>query len=143
MAVQTKRVYETPSTADGSRVLVDRIWPRRLRKDAAGVDHWLREIAPSNELRKWSHSHPDAWVDFRKRYLRELAGAEASAALSKLYELMGKRKNLTLLFASTNKDQNNATVLRDLLNGMRKPPTGTGPAASRSARPTRRIARIR
>ncbi len=143
MAVQTKRVYEKPAAKDGKRVLVDRLWPRGLRKDVAAVDKWLRNIAPSNELRKWFHAHPEAWSDFRKRYLRELAEPVASASLDELYRWASKYKNLTLLYASKNEDRNNAIVLRDLLNGMRKPPTGTGPAAGRGARQARRMARSR
>lgn len=143
MAVQTKRVYEKPEVKDGQRVLVDRFWPRGLKKETAALNAWLKEIAPSDELRKWYHMHPEAWPDFRKRYLQELAAPNLSPPLDALYELASKRKNLTLLFASRNEDRNNAVVLRDLLNGMRKPPTGTGPAAAHGGREARRVARIR
>jgi uncharacterized protein YeaO (DUF488 family) len=143
MAVQTKRVYEKPERKDGVRVLVDRLWPRGLRKETAALHAWLRELAPSNELRKWFHAHPKAWRNFRQRYLQELAEPDASAALGELYEIASKPRNLTLLFSSRNQSHNNAVVLRDLLNGMRKPPTGTGPAGARGARPARRVARIR
>jgi hypothetical protein len=74
------------------------------------------------------------WLTFRKRYMKELARPEAGGALEELYRLSHKRKRLTLLFASKNEEQNNAVVLRDLLNGMRKPPTGTGPAALKGMR---------
>jgi uncharacterized protein YeaO (DUF488 family) len=95
---------------------------------------WLRDLAPSNELRKWFHAQPEQWQVFRKRYLKELARPEAEKDLLKLYRLAHQRKRLTLLFASKNQTHNNAVVLKDLLDGMRKPPTGTGPAALRSAR---------
>jgi uncharacterized protein YeaO (DUF488 family) len=134
MAVEVKRVYESAARSDGSRVLVDRLWPRGLRKADVAADEWLRDLAPSNELRKWYHAHPERWALFRKRYLKELAAPEAERDLQKLYRLAHKRSRLTLLYASKNETKNNATVLKDLLDGMRKPPTGTGPAAVRSMR---------
>lgn len=129
MAVAVKRVYEPAARTDGLRLLVDRLWPRGLTKQRAAVDEWLRDIAPSDELRRWYHARPDHWTLFRKKYLKELAEPEAEAALRHLYQLAHKRKRLTLLFASKNETHNNATVLKDLLDGMRKPPTGTGPGA--------------
>jgi uncharacterized protein YeaO (DUF488 family) len=131
--VLIKRVYELPARSDGTRVLVDRLWPRGLSKARAAVDAWLRDLAPSNDLRQWFHQHPAAWLTFRRRYLKELSRPEAAPALDELYRLAHRRKQLTLLFASRNQEQNNATVLKDLLNGMRKPPTGTGPAGARAA----------
>ncbi|SRR6266496_475051 len=131
MPVAVKRIYERAARADGNRVLVDRLWPRGLNKADAALDAWLRELAPSDELRHWFHSRPDAWVTFRKRYLKELARAETSPHLQKLYDFAHEGKRLTLLFASRNEEQNNAVVLKDLLEGMRKPPSGTGPGAIR------------
>jgi uncharacterized protein YeaO (DUF488 family) len=133
MKTSVKRVYEPPAKADGTRVLVDRLWPRGLTKESAEVDSWLRDLAPSDELRKWFHAHTDEWSAFRKRYLKELASPNASNSLEELYAIVAKRKT-TLLFASKDEEHNNAVVLRDLLNGMRKPPTGTGPAAARGVR---------
>ena len=132
--VTVKRVYEQPARSDGTRVLVDRLWPRGLSKERAAVDKWLRDLAPSDALRKWFHAHPEAWSLFRKRYLKELARPESAQALDELYRLANRRKKLTLLFASRNEKQNNATVLKDLLDGMRKPPTGTGPGGVRAVR---------
>jgi uncharacterized protein YeaO (DUF488 family) len=132
--VTTKRVYEEPARSDGTRVLVDRLWPRGLSKSRAAVDQWLRDLAPSDALRKWFHARPEAWAMFRKRYLKELAHPEAAPALNELYRLANRRKKLTLLFASKNEERNNAVVLRDLLEGMRKPPTGTGPGGARAIR---------
>jgi uncharacterized protein YeaO (DUF488 family) len=134
MPVAVKRVYEEPARSDGARVLVDRLWPRGLSKERAALDAWLRELAPSDGLRQWIHARPEAWLGFRRRYLNELARPEASEALQQLYRFANRRKRLTLLFASKNEERNNATVLRDLLEGMRKPPTGTGPAGARAAR---------
>jgi uncharacterized protein YeaO (DUF488 family) len=129
MAIAIKRTYESPSPKDGLRILVDRIWPRGLTKSRAAVDEWLRDLAPSNELRRWFHAQPSNWSSFRKKYLKELSHPEAEAALRRLYQLCQKRKRVTLLFASKNEVHNNAAVLKDLLEGSRKPPTGTGPGA--------------
>jgi uncharacterized protein YeaO (DUF488 family) len=134
MPVAVKRVYDDPARADGKRVLVDRLWPRGLSKERAAVDAWLRELAPSDELRHWFHARPEAWLAFRKRYLKELAVPETTEALDELHRLANQRKRLTLLFASKNERHNNAVVLKDLLDGMRKPPTGTGPAGARALR---------
>lgn len=134
MPVAVKRVYESASRSDGARVLVDRLWPRGLRKSQVALQEWLRDLAPSNELRKWFHAQPEQWLAFRKRYLKELATPEAEKDLQKLYGLAHKRKRLTLLYASKNEKRNNAVVLKDLLDGMRKPPTGTGPGALRAMR---------
>jgi len=132
--VRIKRVYDEPRASDGLRILVDRLWPRGLSKERARIDSWLRALAPSDELRRWYHARPGLWLSFRRRYLKELARPEAAPALDELYRLAHGRKPATLLFASRNQERNNATVLQDLLNGMRKPPTGTGPAGPRAAR---------
>jgi uncharacterized protein YeaO (DUF488 family) len=134
MIIAIKRAYEAHSPSDGMRVLVDRLWPRGLTKDRAKFDEWLRDLAPSNELRKWYHTHTDAWVTFRAKYLRELACPESEKALQRLYRLTRRRKRLTLVFASKNETHNNATVLKELLEGRRKPPTGTGPGALHALR---------
>jgi len=134
MPVAVKRVYESVSRSDGARVLVDRLWPRGLRKADVALQEWLRDLAPSNELRKWFHARPEQWLVFRKRYMKELARPEAIEDLIRLYALAHKRKRVTLLYASKNEEHNNAVVLKDLLDGMRKPPTGTGPGAVRAMR---------
>jgi uncharacterized protein YeaO (DUF488 family) len=143
MTVAVKRVYESPSRADGTRVLVDRLWPRGLTKTRAAVDQWLRELAPSDELRKWFHAQPTHWQSFRKNYLKELGRPEAEADLGVLYQLARRKKRLTLLFAAKNKERNNATVLKELLDGARKPPTGTGPSAVDLKRGRKAAARYR
>jgi uncharacterized protein YeaO (DUF488 family) len=132
--IALKRVYEKPTRTDGTRALVDRLWPRGLSKERAAVDVWLRKLAPSDALRQWFHARPEGWLAFRKRYLKELARPESADALDELYKLANRRKKLTLLFASKNERRNNAVVLKDLLEGMRKPPTGTGPGAVRAMR---------
>lgn len=134
MAVVIKRVYEDAAKADGARVLVDRLWPRGVSKERAALDAWLKDLAPSDELRKWYHSRPEEWESFRRKYLKELSRPEAAEDLDELYRLSSKKRRLTLLFASANLERNNATVLRDLLEGMKKPPTGTGPGAAGTTR---------
>jgi uncharacterized protein YeaO (DUF488 family) len=133
MKIAVKRVYEEPSKRDGTRVLVDRLWPRGISKQAAALDKWLRELAPSDELRHWFHAYPSEWRKFRERYLKELADEPAADALAQLYRLASTSK-VTLLFASRDEEHNNAIVLKELIEGARKPPTGTGPAAAGSIR---------
>ena len=143
MTISTKRVYESASRKDGTRVLVDRLWPRGLTKERAAIDEWLRDLAPSNELRHWYHARPDQWETFRKKYLKELAQTDREESLRRLYELADKKKSLTLLFASKMEDHNNASVLKELLQGRRKPPTGTGPGAAYTVRRREAAARRR
>lgn len=141
MNVAVKRAYDPPSRTDGKRFLVDRLWPRGLKKDALQLEAWLRDLAPSNELRKWFHERPAQWLAFRKRYLEELAAPEAMVALEQLYEALGPGKRVTLVYSSKNEERNNAVVLKELIEGARKPPTGTGPvreARQRRARAAQR-----
>jgi len=140
MTVAVKRVYDPPAAADGMRVLVDRLWPRGLSKEQAKAHAWLKELAPSDELRKWFHEHPAEFEAFRKRYMKELARPEAGEELEELHRLADENKKLSLLFAYKDRKHNNAVVLKDLLDGKRKPPTGTGPGAIGAIR-QRRVAR--
>jgi len=125
MAIALKRIYDKASRGDGTRVLVDRLWPRGISKETARLDVWLKNVAPSDELRRWFHSHPDQWTEFRARYLEELSSPAAQPALEQLHGLAA-RGDLTLLFASKRTELNNASVLKELLEGMRKPPVSTG-----------------
>ena len=129
MVIVVKRVYETASPADGVRVLVDRLWPRGLRKEEAAVKFWLRDLAPSTELREWFHANREAWRLFRKRYLKELVSPKASAAVEKLHRLAESEPKVTLLYASKNEEHNNAIVLKELLEGAPKPPSSVGRTA--------------
>ncbi|MBX6350597.1 MAG: DUF488 domain-containing protein [Clostridia bacterium] len=112
--VRIKRVYDAASPEDGRRVLVDRLWPRGLSKDAAAVDEWLRDIAPSDELRRWFAHEPDRWPEFRRRYRDELADPRRSEALRRLREL-ARAGRVTLLFAARDEERNNAAVLAEIL----------------------------
>ena len=134
MAVVIKRVYDPPSRDDGIRVLVDRLWPRGLTKASAAIDEWLRDLAPSTQLRRWYHAQPHQWIAFRKTYLKELARPEYQGALHRLFELAHQHKRLTLLFASKNQSTNNAAVLKEVLEGVRKPPRGMGAGAAQGMR---------
>lgn len=127
MKIALKRVYEPPARTDGARVLVDRLWPRGISKEAAALTAWLKDLAPSDELRRWYHARPSMWLTFRKRYIEELREPVASAALEQLYDLAEKRARVTLLYGSKNEEHNNATVLKELLEGTPKPPTTSGP----------------
>lgn len=112
--VTIKRVYETPEASDGVRVLVDRLWPRGLTKDRARVDIWLKDVAPSAELRTWYGHDPVRFAEFRRRYEAELADEPGRAALVRLRELAA-REHLTLVFAAHEAELSNAAVLRDLV----------------------------
>lgn len=129
--IALKRVYDEPSLSDGLRVLVDRLWPRGLTKAAARIDLWLRDLAPSNDLRKWFHAHPEHWKEFRQKYVAELHALAAENALKQLYEVLDRERTVTLLFASKKTEQNNATVLKEFVEGMKKPPKGTGDQRAR------------
>jgi uncharacterized protein YeaO (DUF488 family) len=108
--VRIRRVYEAPAPDDGRRVLVDRIWPRGLTKDAAAVDEWLKAVAPSAELRRWYGHDPGRFAEFSQRYGRELADPERSGALAHLQEL-ARSGPVTLLTATRDVDHSQAAVL--------------------------------
>lgn len=111
-----KRVYDKPAKADGLRILVDRLWPRGISKQKAAVDLWLKDVAPSTELRKWFGHDPERWTEFRRRYRAELkANKDAVKALRA--ELKAPRA--TLLYGAHDPDHNNARVLAEYLGGGR------------------------
>lgn len=114
LMIALKRVYDKPEPGDGTRVLVERLWPRGLSKERAHVDLWLKEIAPSRELRTWFGHDPEKFTEFRRRYETELASPTGQAALARLREL-AKRGPVTLVFAAHDTGHNNAVVLHDLL----------------------------
>jgi len=115
--IKVKRVYEQSSDLDGLRVLVDRLWPRGLKKSEASLDLWIKEIAPENRLRKWFSHDPEKWEEFRKCYLKELEQKEEY-----VQELLGKARetDITLLYAAKNEVFNNATVLKEYLESRLK-----------------------
>lgn len=112
MPFRVKRVYEEPKVTDGERVLVDRLWPRGLKKDVSKIDLWLKEIAPSDSLRKWFAHDPDKWQQFQQRYFRELDRRHETVRELLLH---GQGKRVTLLFAAKDLDHNNAVALKAYL----------------------------
>jgi uncharacterized protein YeaO (DUF488 family) len=111
-----KRAYEPAEPSDGLRVLVERLWPRGLSKARAHIDLWLKDVAPSTELRKWYGHEPARFAGFRRRYEAELAAEPARSALAQLRELV-EREHVTLVFAARDHNLSNAAVLCDLLRG--------------------------
>lgn len=110
--VRIKRAYRAVRVSDGKRILIDRLWPRGVSKDRVRLHGWMKEIAPSDDLREWFHDHPDAWGEFRSRYEVELTEKG-----DLIRELVGYAKDgvVTLVYASKDEEHNNAVVLRDHL----------------------------
>jgi uncharacterized protein YeaO (DUF488 family) len=112
MSIRIKRVYEPPAEEDGFRVLIDHLWPRGVKKEAAAIDEWLKVIAPSTDLRKWFSHDPEKWDEFRRRYFLELVkNGEAVAKLAK----RAKAETVTLVFSSKEERFNNAVALKEYL----------------------------
>ena len=110
--VTIKRIYQEPDPADGRRILVDRLWPRGVSKERARVDWWLKEIAPSDELRRWFGHDPSRWQEFQARYRGEL---EAQRPLLDELRTLSGRERITLLYAAKDQEHNNAVLLKELL----------------------------
>ncbi|RJP59930.1 MAG: DUF488 family protein [Ignavibacteriales bacterium] len=112
--IKVKRVYEEPSKEDGFRILVDRLWPRGLTKEKAKVDLWLKEISPSNELRKWYHDNFDEWNEFKKKYKNELK--DKTETVAELKQLIKKNKIVTFVYSSKEEEKNNAVALKEFVS---------------------------
>lgn len=124
MAIRIRRIYESASPSDGVRILIDRLWPRGLKKRDAHIDQWLKELAPSTRLRKWFGHRPERWDEFRRRYTLELG--EQAMKLRELRSL-ARRRRVTLLFSAHDEEHNDAVALRDvLIRGHRLDPTARG-----------------
>lgn len=115
--IQIKRTYEKPARSDGRRVLVERLWPRGIKKTAMPLDAWMKEVAPSTELRKWFGHQVERWPEFQRRYRAELA--EHPDAVAELARA-AKRGTLTLLYSARDTEHNGAVVLRDYLRRKKK-----------------------
>ena len=113
--IAVKRAYDPPSRADGARILVDRLWPRGLKKQEAHVEKWMRELGPSNELRQFFGHDPARWQEFRKRYLEELKRPDAVSFLAELLEI-ARGGTLTLVYSAKDQAHNQAVVLKELLD---------------------------
>ncbi|MGI0087627.1 MAG: DUF488 domain-containing protein [Nitrosotalea sp.] len=108
--IKIKRVYEASSEEDGFRILIDRLWPRGLSKKSAQIDAWLKDIAPSDNLRKWFSHDPKKWTEFKKRYHKELE--EKKDIISKIKSLEKEKKTITFLYSAKDKEHNNAVFLQ-------------------------------
>jgi len=115
MDIKLKRVYEEPTKGDGYRILVDRIWPRGLSKEKAKIDFWPKEIAPSNELRKWYRHDPEKWDEFKSRYFKELK--DRSEQVNELLEWI-KKGAVTFVYSSKEQKLNNAVALKEYIESL-------------------------
>lgn len=111
--VKIKRIYDPVSSDDGKRILIDRLWPRGVKKEEAKIDEWLRDVAPSDELRKWFSHDPSKYQEFKKRYVKEL---EKKSELLERIKKEAKKEAVTLLFSAKDTEHNNATALKEILS---------------------------
>ncbi len=116
MLLGIKRIYDKAEIIDGKRILVDRLWPRGVKRSTANLDLWLKEVAPSNELRKWFNHEPEKWEEFKKRYKKEL---EENRSLDQLLSIV-KESDVTLVYAAKDMEHNDAVVLKDVIEGRLK-----------------------
>jgi uncharacterized protein YeaO (DUF488 family) len=114
MAIQLKRAYDLPLETDGERLLVDRLWPRGLRKGAAQLSAWLKNLAPSEDLRRWFAHDPSRWSEFQERYRAELRAPEKETLIRELAQ-KARQGKVTLVFAAHDLSHNNAVVLKDII----------------------------
>jgi uncharacterized protein YeaO (DUF488 family) len=114
--VKLKRAYEPPAAGDGTRILIDRLWPRGVKKSDAAIDQWLKEIAPSTSLRKWFGHDPERWPEFRRRYADEIRQNPQNL---ETLRALAQRGPVTLVFSARDETHNDAVVLRDFLLGRR------------------------
>jgi uncharacterized protein YeaO (DUF488 family) len=112
--VKVKRAYESPAASDGTRILVDRLWPRGIKKETAGIDQWCKDISPSTALRKWFGHDPARWPEFRRRYAAEVR--EQPEQFAKL-RAQARRGQITLVFSAHDEEHNDAVALREILLG--------------------------
>lgn len=115
--IRLRRIYDEPEDGEGTRVLVDRVWPRGVSKDEAELDYWFKGLAPSTELRKWFGHDPKLWAAFKQKYRKELGEDDKREKLEELFELAASGP-VTLLFGARDTTHNQAVVLRELLEEM-------------------------
>lgn len=113
MVIRIKRIYEPAAEEDGFRILIDRLWPRGIKKETAKIDMWLKEVAPSNELRKWFSHDPKKWEEFKKKYAEELAAKPE--LLKKIRQIEKEKRTVTLLYSARDEEYNNAVALKAIL----------------------------
>jgi uncharacterized protein YeaO (DUF488 family) len=112
--IRLKRAYDDPVAADGVRILVDRLWPRGVKKEAAALDFWAKDLAPSTALRKWFGHDPARWAEFRRRYIAEIR--QQTEQLDRIRKL-ARHDTVTLIYAARDQEHNEAVIIRDLLIG--------------------------
>lgn len=115
--IRIKRVYREPRSRDGTRILVDRIWPRGITKERASLAEWRKDLAPSSSLRKWFGHDPNKWEAFKKRYRKELSYAETRKALNELARF-SRQKTLTLVYSAADEEHNQAVVVKEILEEL-------------------------
>ena len=132
-SIRLKRAYDPASANEGTRILIDRLWPRGLRKSDAAIDAWYKEIAPSTELRQWFHLDPSRWDEFRRRYEAELS---RNAELLSELQSIARRGTLTLIYSARDEMHNQAVVLRDAISRVKRAsrPEGSGGTGTRIAK---------
>ena len=111
--IRIKRIYKPAAEENGFRILVDRLWPRGMKKETAKIDLWLKEVAPSGELRKWFSHDPEKWEGFKKKYAKELAAKQA--LLKEIRGIEKEKGTVTLLYSARNEEHNNAVALKAVL----------------------------
>ncbi len=111
--IKIKRIYDPASPDDGKRIYIDRLWPRGMKKEEVKIDEWLKEISPSDDLRKWFGHDPSKYAEFERRYKKEL---EKNSEILERIKKEGKRKTVTLLFSAKDEEHNHATVMREILS---------------------------
>jgi uncharacterized protein YeaO (DUF488 family) len=134
--VRLKRAYEPVDPDDGRRVLVERLWPRGLRKEQAHFDDWLKDIAPSDSLRKWFHHDPSRWTEFEQKYARELDSQAARAVIDDLVR-RADSETVTLIFSSHDEEHNNAVMLKRMIERRLRRPSRK-PARQKERHPSSR-----
>lgn len=112
--LKLKRVYDDPSPDDGDRILVDRLWPRGLKKEEALLEDWLKDLAPSDDLRHWFSHDPERWEEFQQRYMEELEDPDKKSSIEALLD-RARQGTVTLVFAAKDEERNNAVVLKNYL----------------------------
>lgn len=133
MVILLKPVREAASPEDGARVLVDRRRPSRVTREALELRAWLPQLGPSQQLRSWFRARPVQWALFRRRYLAELCTGKAENALRALHMIAAQETTITLLSSAPDQERSHTAILRDLLQGGKKPPSSTGPAHAASS----------
>jgi uncharacterized protein YeaO (DUF488 family) len=120
--LRTRRVYEKRNPGDGKRILVDRLWPRGLKREEAHIDEWMKDLAPSDELRQWFGHEPEKWPEFRRRYTQELISPDKARLLDKVARMAGEG-NVTFVYAARDTEHNNAKVLVEIIQSVRSTPS--------------------